>query len=137
METLESYFARDRFAEHSGIELLEVTAGKARTRMVIRDIHLNTRKSVHGGAIFTLADFAFAAASNAYGTAAVGLDVTIAYVKAAHSGILYGEAVEISKNPRIGLYSVTVTDETGDVVAAFQGMVYRKKDSIFTSEGAT
>ena len=34
-----------------------------------------------GGAIFTLADFTFAAASNAHGIVAVGINVNITYLK--------------------------------------------------------
>ena len=60
-------FANDRFAARCGIELLAVSPGQARARMSLRPDHLNGLGSVQGGAIFTLADFAFAAASNSHG----------------------------------------------------------------------
>ena len=36
---------------------------------------------------------------------------------------------ENSVNKKIGSYTVNVTDEQGDLVACFQGMVYRKKET--------
>src|SRR5665647_891907 len=69
MENLKRFFKKDNFAANSGIELLEVSPGYAKARMDIGEKHLNALKTVQGGALFTLADLAFAAASNAYGTA--------------------------------------------------------------------
>jgi acyl-CoA thioesterase len=130
METLKNFFKKDSFAAHSGIELLEVSLGHAKTRMVIEKKHLNALGAVQGGAIFTLADFAFAAASNSYGNIAVGINANISYVKAGMKGTLTAEAEETSRNHRIATYTVNVTDDEGETVAIFQGMAYRKKGSI-------
>ncbi|WP_332309205.1 PaaI family thioesterase [Methanosarcina lacustris] len=89
---------------------------------------------MQGGALFTLADLAFAAASNAYGTAAVGINANISFVKAGTKGTLTAEAKENSINPKIATYTVNITDDEGDLVAIFQGMVYRKKFSLDFSE---
>ena len=67
-EDLKRFFKRDRFAEFLGIELLEAGEGYARSRMQIGEEHLNGIGTVHGGAIFTLADFTFAVASNSHGS---------------------------------------------------------------------
>ena len=130
MEDIAAYFKRDRFAELVGIELLEVAKGKAKAMLTIQERHLNTIRTVHGGAIFALADLAFAAASNSYGTVAVGINVSISYVKAVTGGVLIAEAREVSLNPKLATYTVDVKDEEGDIVAIFQGMVYRKKDPL-------
>lgn len=130
MEEILNFFKRDRFAEMAGIELLEVSAGKARAKMEIKNEHLNGVNTVHGGAIFTLADLAFAMAVNSHGTVAVAVNVNISYFKAVSSGTLYAEATEISLNPKLGSYTVKVTNENGDLIALFQGMAYRKKDQI-------
>jgi acyl-CoA thioesterase len=130
MEDIAAYFKRDRFAELVGIELLEVAKGKAKAMLTIQERHLNTIRTVHGGAIFALADLAFAAASNSYGSVAVGINVSISYVKAATGGVLIAEAREVSLNPKLATYTVDVKDEEGDIVAIFQGMVYRKKDPL-------
>ena len=130
MQAIRDFLKNDRFAEHCGIELLEVTEGHAKTRMAIADEHLNGVNVAQGGAIFTLADLAFAAASNSYGTVAVAINASIWFVKAARRGMLTAEAREVSRNPKLATYSIEVTDDVGDLVAKFEGMVYRKKDPI-------
>lgn len=118
----------DNFAKHSGIELMEVASGYAKVKMEIKDYHLNGVKTVHGGAIFTLADYAFAVASNSHGRVAMGINVAISYVKAAKAGTLFAEAKEVSLSAKLGNYMVNVTDGDDDLIAVFQGTVYRKKD---------
>ncbi|AKB27370.1 Phenylacetic acid degradation protein paaI [Methanosarcina siciliae T4/M] len=134
MEDLIRFFKKDKFAAHSGIELLEAAPGYAKATLEIEEKHLNALKAVQGGAIFTLADLAFAAASNAYGIAAVGINSNISFVKAATKGTLTAEAKETSINPKIATYTVNITDDAGDLVAIFQGMVYRKKFTIDFSD---
>jgi len=121
---------RDLFARHVGIELLEMGQGTARARLVLDSKHLNGVGVTHGGAIYTLADLAFAAASNSHGTAAVAINGNISYIRATSEGTLYAQAREISLTTRLATYTVDITDEQGQVVAIFQGMVYRKKETL-------
>ena len=130
MQAIWDFFKNDRFAQHSGIQLLEIAPGYAKASMEITDRHLNGVDVVHGGAIFTLADLAFAAASNSHGTVAVAINASIWFVKAARQGTLYAEAREVSRNPKLATYSIAITEESGDTIATFEGMVYRKKDQI-------
>ncbi len=124
------FFEKDRFAQYNGIELLEAADGHARSAMRVTDNHLNGLGMVHGGAIFSLADFAFAAASNSRGNMAVAINVSISFMKAASSGTLYADARELTRNHKLGTYTIDVTDDAGDLVAVFQGMVYRKKERL-------
>jgi acyl-CoA thioesterase len=130
VKEVQRFLANDRFAAHSGIELISSGPGQARARMALQDHHFNGLGTVQGGAIFTLADFAFAAASNSHGTVAVAVNVNISFVKAATNGILHAEAREISRNSKLGSYTIEVRDEQNELVALFQGMAYRKKDPI-------
>jgi acyl-CoA thioesterase len=130
MENSQLFSKNDTFAEHVGIELLEVSKGKAKAKLEITEKHLNSFKTVHGGVIFSLADFVFAVAANSHGTVAMAINVSISYMKAVTEGTLFAEAEEVSLNPKLGTYSVCVTDERGDLVATFQGMTYRKKEKI-------
>lgn len=125
----------DLFAHHTGIEILEVGPGWSKARMKIEPFHFNGAKTVHGGAIFTLADVAFAVASNSHGTLAMGINTSVSFVKAATEGTLYAEAREQALNPRLASYSVQVTDDAHGVVAVFQGMVYRKNEPIIPAKG--
>jgi acyl-CoA thioesterase len=130
VDTIRQFFRNDRFAEHAGIELLEVAPGRAKARMAIEDHHRNAVGLVHGAAIFTLADLVFAVASNSHGTVAVAINVSISFLKAAREGGLVAEGRELTRNPRLGSYIVEIKDDEGDLVAIFQGMVYRKKDPL-------
>lgn len=134
--TAKTFFSEnDHFAQHCGIELEEVGPGTARAQMPIQPFHLNGHDFVHGAAMFTLADLVFAAASNAHGQAAVGINVSISYMKAVSSGTLYAQARELSCSAKISTYTIDVTDDQGDLVAVFQGMAYRKKEKIDFAQG--
>jgi acyl-CoA thioesterase len=97
--------------------------------MAIQPHHLNGLKSVHGGAIFTLADFAFAVAANSHGVPAVAVNVNIAFLKSASSGVLRAVARETSLH-KLATYTVEVTNEAGELIALFQGMAYRKMPKV-------
>jgi acyl-CoA thioesterase len=130
MDDLTQFFGRDQFAKLAGIELLSFSPGHAVAQMPIHPHHLNAIGIVQGGAIFTLADLAFAAASNAHRKAAVAINVSITYVKATSSGTLRAEARELSLNPKLATYTVDVTDDSQALVAVFQGLVYRKSQPV-------
>ena len=130
MEDVKNFFKKDTFAEYVGIELQEVSKGRARARLKIRKEHLNIVNIVHGGAIFALADFAFAVASNSHGTVALAINASISFLKAVHDGVLFADAKEVSRNSKLATYQIEITDEDKELIAVFQGTVYRKKDSI-------
>jgi acyl-CoA thioesterase len=130
MDQIREFFKRDKFAELAGIELLEVSSGSAKAKMTIGPQHLNGVDIVHGAAIFTLADLVFAAASNSHGTVAVAINASISFIKASSSGTLFATGREIACNPKLATYTIDVTNEAGEIIAVFQGMVYRKKDTL-------
>lgn len=130
MEDMEKFIANDLFALHLGIEVLEFSQGKAAARMRIASHHLNSAGILHGGAIFGLADAVFAIASNSHGTLAVAINAGISYFKALRGGTIFAEAEEVSLNPKLGTYLIRVKDEKGEVIALFEGTVYRKKEKL-------
>lgn len=123
---LREFFKRDQLAASLGIELVDVAPGKATARMVVREQHYNGVSIVHGGALFTLADFAFAVASNSHGTVAVAINAAISFMKPITCGVLTARAEEVSRGRTLGTYLVRITDEQDAVVAQFQGTVFRK-----------
>ncbi len=133
---IQGFFKNDKFAERANIELVSVSPGQARAKMTLHPHHLNGYGTVQGGAIFTLADFAFAAASNSHGTVAVAINVSITFMKAGTTGTLWAEARELSRNFKLGSYTVEVKDDAGELVALFQGLVYRKSEKIPVSAPA-
>ena len=127
MPTIQQFVEQDAFAQHLGIELLEASAGYAKVQLTINEKHLNAMHTAHGGVIFTLADVAFAIAANAHGPVAMAINVHISYIKAITEGTLIAEASETSLNPKLATYTVSVSNEQGETIAIFQGMVYRKR----------
>jgi acyl-CoA thioesterase len=121
--------SQDPFACFLGIELLELGPGYSKVSMTVGAQMLNFHGIPHGGALFSLADAAFAAASNSHGQTAVALSVSINYLAVVPVGArLYAEAKEESLGNRTALYRLEVTTEDGSLVALAHGTVYRKQE---------
>lgn len=118
----------DRFAQLLGMRLEQTRPGYARVTMAVRGDHLNGVGTTHGGATFSLADFAFAVASNSHGRIAVALSAQISYPAASREGdLLVAEAQEESLGGRTALYRVEVRRADGELVGLFTGTVYRTR----------
>jgi acyl-CoA thioesterase len=116
----------DRFCETLGIDLVALEPGYARTELRITESLLNFHGTPHGGALYSLADAAFAAASNSHGETAVALETNISYLQAVETGeTLTATAEETYSSGRTAEYEVRVTDEADERVATFRGRVYR------------
>lgn len=124
------FFERDRFAAYNGITLEKVEPGYAITKMEVTENHLNGVNIIQGGAIFTLADFAFAAASNAHGQVTVGINATISYLKASNGKTLIAEAKEISSSSKITNYNVNVFNEQQELIATLNLTGYKKENKL-------
>jgi len=129
-ETAREFFANDRYASLTGVEIVEAGNGYCKTRLTLEEKHLNAANVVQGGAIFTLADLAFAVASNSHGQLALAINVNISYLNSVTHGVLYATATEVNEPNRLGAYDVLVTDERQRIIARFNGMVYRKKQPL-------
>lgn len=124
------WLADDRFARHAGIELVAMEPGRATARLRLSPELWNGVGMTHGGALFTLADFAFAAASNARGRVAVAVQANISFLKATSEGVLTAVALEVACGHKLGTYVVEVKNEAGELVALFQGTAYRKSEAV-------
>ena len=116
----------DHFAETLGIQVLEAKDGYAKVSMKVEKIHTNALGFTHGGAIFSLADYAFAQACNFGDNVAVAIQVSINFLKPSAVGdVLTAEATRVSEGKTTGLYQVTVRKED-KIVALFTGLAYKK-----------
>lgn len=129
-DTLKDFFKKDLFAVENGVVLLEVKPGHAVAEMKITQSHMNAANTVQGGAIFTLADLAFAAAVNAHGYITLGTNAQISFFKSPKGEKLTARATEISRNRTLCCCSVDVFDGHGNLVARFIGNGYIKKDHL-------
>ena len=128
------HFDKDEFARMAGIKLLEAFPGHAVAEMEVTARHLNSVGTLHGGAMFTLADFVFAVASNAHGKIAMAIQTEISFFKAVRFGTITACAREISLHEKLSTYLVEITDETGALVAHFKGTAYRRRETINFNE---
>jgi acyl-CoA thioesterase len=129
IESIKQHFENDHFAAETGIRLVELRLGFAKAYLRLEQRHLNSVGIVQGGAIFTLADLAFAAASNSSGKVAVAINTTLSFLKATQTGALHAEATEISRTRRLSVCTVRVTNDAEELVALFQGTAYIKNES--------
>ena len=84
LEAIREKFTGDRFAtECLGAEILEAEPGRALCRAEIRPSLCNALGNPMGGALFTLADLAFAVASNCGGRDTVTLDSAVHFLRPA------------------------------------------------------
>jgi acyl-CoA thioesterase len=125
-QRLQAFFEHDEFARQNGIRLVEVRLGFARAELTVEPRHLNAVGTLQGGAFFTLADFAFAAASNSHGQVAVACQTDLTFFKAVRSGTLTATAEEISRTRRLSTCMIRVTDEQQNLVALFKGVAFIK-----------
>jgi acyl-CoA thioesterase len=132
--TLKEFFKGDRFAAEAGCELLEVRPGYAKARMLITPNHLNGGNVCQGGAIFTLADLAFAAAVNSHLVLTFSTSSNITFLRSVAQGCLYAEATEIADHPRLPFAEVRVSDEQGRLVAVLTSSGYRKQGATIPAE---
>lgn len=124
---VDQMYAKDTFSQWLGITVEKTAIGSAQISMVVTGDMLNGFGVAHGGITFSLADSAFAFASNSQGKHSVSIETSISHTKAVKEGDkLTAIAKEDSLSNRLGIYSITVTNQNTEVVALFKGTVFRK-----------
>ena len=125
LEEARAYFKDDGFASANGIVLEELDNAHALTSVVLTHNHRNAMGGVMGGAIFTLADFAFAALSNQLHHGTGAQQISINYLAAPKGDRLTAKAV-CRKNGRSScVINVDVTDDLGRDIAQFVGTGFK------------
>lgn len=128
-------FREDPYCKKLGIELVELKPGYSRVRLKVSEDMLNFHGVAHGGLILSLADAAFAAASNSHNRVAVALNININYRRPVAAGEeLEAEAIEESLGRATGLYRMVVRNSRGELVAVCEGLVYRYDKHVIEAE---
>ncbi|MCR5698597.1 MAG: PaaI family thioesterase [Treponemataceae bacterium] len=124
------FFYQDLFsAEAAKIQIDEVGDHYAKCSFEIGRIHQNAYGGVMGGAIFTLADFTFAVASNFNAPQTVSVTSQITYLGMAKGKKLIGESKLIKDGRTTCFYEIDITDDLGTKVAfvSINGMKLEKR----------
>ncbi len=127
-----TFTEKDRLAKLLGIEILEVSLGQAKLAMKVEEMHLNGADVLHGGAIFTLADTAFAVASNSHEKLSLAVSASITFLKATPLGeTIYATAKELSTTRKTGHYLIEITNSKEELISSFTGTVYRTEKIVY------
>ncbi len=119
LEEAREFFSHDLYAtEATGAVIDSVGENYAKCSLVLTDRHRNAIGGIMGGVIYTLADFAFAVASN-FGKdkATVSVVGTASFMSASKGSILYAEASLLKDGKSNCFYEVRVTDDLNKLIA--------------------
>ena len=114
MEEMEAFFNGDQFAtKAAGCRIVEGWKGHGVAEMELADIHKNAQGNIMGGAIFTLADFALALASNIGGGVIIcNYDGKKKYQSTVGPGSFVGSNVNLVSPVNLGENSYIATGST-------------------------
>ncbi len=128
LEKVREFFKGDRFADEAGIVIDDIGDHYAKCSLTITEHHKNAMGGVMGGVYFTLADLAFAVASNWQVPGVVGLNCDISFIGTPKDGRLIAEAKFVKESKFISTYNVEVTDGLGNTVAVVQCLGFNTKN---------
>lgn len=119
LEEARNFFEKDIYAtQTTGIEIDAVGKNYAKCSFKIEDKHRNAVGQVMGGAIYTLADFVFAVATNfEEKTPTVTTVSQISYLGIAKGDVLVGESRLVKDGKRVCFYEILISDDLGNRVA--------------------
>lgn len=119
-------FKGDKFATENGMVIDEIGDHYAKCSVKLTDIHRNAMGGVMGGVHFTLADFAFAVASNWQHMGTVALSTDIAFIGAVKGDSLTAVAELIKDGRSVNCYHIMVKDNLGNIVADVKTVGFHK-----------
>ena len=117
LEEVKDFFDNDKFATDNGMVIEEYGEHYAKCSFEIQGVHKNAMGSVMGGAVFTLADFTFAVASNWENPGTVSLNSNISFNGVAKGSKVIAEAVCVKDGRSTCCYTIKVTDDLENLVA--------------------
>ncbi len=127
-EEAKEAFAADLFAtQAAGIVIKEARDGYSRCEMEIKPHHKAAHGGVMGGAIFTLADFAFAVAANSEDTAAMTVTSSVNFISSPKKGTLTARSRAVKNGRTVCFYETVITDSDGITVATVNATGIRRQ----------
>ena len=118
-------YANDAFSKWLGIKVIEISEGECKLQMTVRNDMLNGFFIAHGGITYSLADSAFAFASNSIGFHAVSIETSISHVnKVLEGDVLTASTSRIHKSRKFASYAISIANQDNVLVANFRGTVY-------------
>lgn len=107
----------DTFAKSNKIRIETLREGYAEAVLEINENSMNALNTVQGGAIFTLADLAFAAAANSWGEKCMAMNSTISFIRPGTGKRLKATAKAVNRGRRTCLFDISVTNDENKLIA--------------------
>ena len=126
LKEAQDHFVNDRFAMKAGMQIDEITEDTSTCSVVLNEDHQNAYGGIMGGAIFTLADLAFAVVANQIHSLSVASQVSINYLSAPKGSKLIARAHCLKDGRTTSVIQVDVSDDTGRNIALFIGTAFKK-----------
>lgn len=118
LEEAKKYFSKDHFAvDVTGISIDAVDDNYAKCSLKLSSKHYNAADQVMGGAIFTLADYTFAVATNSPDYHVVTSTSQITYLGTVKGDSLISESQVIKTGRTLYTMQINVTDNEGNKIA--------------------
>ncbi|MDR3159531.1 MAG: PaaI family thioesterase [Zoogloeaceae bacterium] len=128
LEKIRKFFAADRFAcQQAGVVIDAAAEDAVQCSMALTKQHLNAGGGVQGGAIFTLADLAFAVHANlplflgAEAGITVGQSCSISYLARPQGTRLIARSTCLARGKTISVFRIEIHDDLGNFVAEMRG----------------
>ena len=132
----EAMIGKCGLSQSLGMKIIDAGPKYSVVEMVLEDSHLNGFSIAHGGAIFALADTAFAHACNSDNVVTVAQQCQINFLQPGRAGdLLTATAKGRTHSGRTGIYDVTITGSDGGVIAEFRGMSCKLRNPVIPGSG--
>lgn len=118
----------DRFGKFNNMKIVKISEGYSEAILEVDEKHLNGLNIVQGGAMYTLADLAFAGAINSFGLKSVGMSSSSSFVRPGSGKLIKAIAKVVNKGRQTAVFDVDVFNENGKLLvhSTFTGFISDK-----------
>lgn len=118
IDDVRHFFEGDRYAvDVTGVKIDEVDDCYSKCSLELDERHYGAHGQIMGGVMFTLADFAFAVATNTPDNFTATADSHISYLTSSKGKKLFAECKKVKEGKKLCFYEVTVFDDLGTKIA--------------------
>jgi acyl-CoA thioesterase len=130
IEKVKSYIEKkDMLIGLFGMEIVDFGSGYASVRMTVKENHVNAPGMCHGGTLFSLADVAFACASNSYGQLALAIEMSISFIKPVKPGeTITAQCREIHRGRSLSRYMIEIRNEKNGLISLVKATSFIKEN---------
>ena len=127
LNEIREYFSHDLYAADTGAYIEDVGDRYAKVSLVLTERHRNAVGGIMGGVYFTLADFAFAVASNHEKQDTVSLNSDISFIGVPKTDKIFAETELVKDGRSVCTYIVRVTDSGGEPLSVVKIVGFHKR----------